>query len=158
MKTRQKLLPIAIAIFSVLIGGTGIFLWLLHRPPTVECSSDTTSNPKVYKIRAVKIVAQPWLGRHNVYGIFLVPEHYKNNPDYAVFMAVRGSNSYFTSFDTDGGNNYLQRSYLDGVMAERGYYVSRNFFPTHEALEFMIKGQFGDLQQPCNWTMLFIER
>ncbi|CAN1209267.1 hypothetical protein TUMEXPCC7403_03525 [Tumidithrix helvetica PCC 7403] len=153
MIDRQKIKPLVVLCVSIPIAIVGIFTWLWLKPPTNLCSSERMSNnPKVREIRAVKVIVQPWFGQHNVYGIFMIPEQYKHSPKYAIAMAVKGSNHLFAVDATSD----LQ--YLDGVTAEPGYYLSRSYVPTREALGFMMQGAFGDLQQPCNWTLLLIER
>src|SRR5712691_8446329 len=68
----------------------GTVAWLLNKPPTGDCGGEAPANHKVHEIRATKVVVQPWLGKHHVYGIFTVPDRYKHNKNYAVTMAVRG--------------------------------------------------------------------
>ena len=48
--------------------------WLLSKPPAAVCSAEAD---KTHENRATKVVGQPWLGKHQVHGIFMVPHRYR---------------------------------------------------------------------------------
>jgi hypothetical protein len=138
-----------------------MMMWLVNKPPTSNCGSEEPADPNVYKIRATKVVVQPWLGEHQVYGIFTVPDRYKHNKNYAVTMAVRGFDHQFAVVERSDKrledlNERLQ--YVDHVFAPPGHYLLRSYVPTRVALWFLVNGRFGDLRRPCDWTLVFVER
>ena len=141
-----------IASFGVAVVLAGTVAWLLNKPPTADCNAEAPVDHAAHKILATKVVAQPWLGEHHVYGIFMVPNRYKHNKNYAASMTIRGFDPHFALGERSGGQ------YVDGVFAEPGHYLQRSQLQTRVALWFLVKGLFGDLRRPCNWTLVFIER
>ena len=107
----------------------------------------------MHEIRGAKVVVQPWLGEHRVYGIFMVPDRYKHNTKYAAAMAVRGLDRRFVV-----GERADKQYVGDDVLAGSGHYLVRIYVPTRVALWLLVNGLFGDLRNPCNWTLMFIER
>ena len=130
----------------------GTVVWLLNKPPTADCAPEAPANHEVHTIRATKVVVQPWLGPHHVYGIFMVPNGYKHNKKYAATMTVRAFDRSFVVGERSG------TQYVDGVVAEPGNYLLSRYIPTRVALWFLVNGLFGDLRRPCNWALVFIER
>src|SRR5437870_1234414 len=126
--------------------------WLLNKPATSDCGGEAPANHKVHEIRATKVVVQPWLGKHHVYGIFMVPNRYKQNKNYALTMAVRGFNHHFPVVQR------ADKLYPDDIPAEPGHYVKRVYLPTRVALWSLVTGLFGDLRASCHWTLVFVER
>lgn len=149
-ETSPKTIAIASAGVALVLAATCV--WLLNRPPTASCGAEAPADQRGYKIQATKVVVRPWLGQHQVYGIFLVPSRYQDNKEYTVTMNVRGFNQYFTVYERSIKEN------VDDVFAKAGHYLMRSYVPTRVALWFLINGQFGDLRHPCNWTLLFNER
>jgi hypothetical protein len=137
---------------GVLLVLAGTVAWLVNMPPTADCSDEAPANHKVHEIRATKVVAHPWLGKHQVYGIFMVPNRYKDARRYSVTMSVQGFDGEFTTGRGPG------KPYVEDVAAEPGYQVKRGYVPTRVALWLLFTGHFGDLHAPCNWTLVFIER
>ena len=64
---------LGIAAVAVALALAGTVAWLVNKPPTADCSAEAPADHKVHEIRAAKVVVQPWLGEHRVYGIFMVP-------------------------------------------------------------------------------------
>src|SRR2546425_376559 len=69
----------------------GTVAWLLNKPATGDCGGEAPTNHKVHEIRATKVVVQPWLGEHHVYGIFMVPNRYKHSWQNVAFAPQSGS-------------------------------------------------------------------
>jgi hypothetical protein len=130
----------------------GTVAWLVNKPPTVECVGEGLGDHQAHTIRAVKVVVRPWLGQHHVYGVFMVPNRYRHNKNYAVSMVVRGFDRSFV-----GGERFDKQD-VDGFLVAPGNYLLRRYVPTRLALWFLVNGRFGDLRNPCNWTLVFIER
>lgn len=118
--------------------------------PTHDCMTQDLQSAR--DIRAVKVIARPWFGRHWVYGVFVIPMQYRNSRRYGGQLSVE----YFTaSFNPDG----QQLTYaLEGVSARADQYVVRAYMPTRAALGFLVSGRFGDLKLPCNWSIELFDR
>jgi hypothetical protein len=146
----QKTVGITSAAVAVVLAGTVV--WLLNAPPTADCAAEAPADRRVHEIRATKVRVQPWLGEHQVYGIFTVPNRYRHNRRYVVTMSVRGFDGHFRP----SARSYKQS--VEGVFAEPEHYLLRGYVPTRVALWFLVNGLFGDLQRPCNWALVFVER
>ena len=141
---------IASAGIALILAGTVV--WLLNKPPTADCAAEAPTDHKAHEIRATQVVVRPWLGKHHVYGIFVVPSRYGHNGTYIVRTTVR---------DFDHSRVIRERfaeQYADDPVAEPGHSLLRIYVPTRVALWFLFNGLFGDLRRPCNWTLVFVER
>src|SRR2546428_283322 len=87
----------------------GTVAWLLNKPATGDCGGEAPTNHKVHEIRATKVVVQPWLGEHHVYGIFMVPNRYKHSWQNVAFAPQSGS--FTAEFDATP-----QNAAMDGVV------------------------------------------
>ena len=146
----HKTIGIASAGVALLLAGTVV--WLLNKPPTTDCTAEAPADHKAHEIRATKVVVQPWLGVHRAYGIFMVPNRYRHDKKYLLTMTVRGFARDFVGGERSG------KQYADNAFAEPGHYLLRSYVPTRVALWFLVNGLFGDMRNPCNWTLLFVER
>ena len=142
---------LGIASVGVSMVLAGVVAWLLNRPATVDCRTEVPADRAVHRIVARKVVVQPWLGEHHVYGVFMVPNRYKDDEKYVVALTVRGI-EHFAQGETSGSRR------VDGVSAEPGHYLLRRYVRTRLALWFLVNGLFGDLRRPCNWALVFSER
>jgi len=143
---------IGIASAAVALVLAGTVIWLVNKPPTVDCGAEAPVDQKVHEVRAARVVVQPWLGAHHVYGIFMVPNRYRHYEKYVVTMTIRGGDRHF-----DAGER-SDRRHGDDALAEPEYYLLRGHVPTRVALWFLVAGLFGDLRRPCNWTLVFVEQ
>lgn len=146
----RKTTGIALATVALLLAGT--VAWFLNKPATADCASDAPADHKTQEIRAAKVVVQPWLGPHHVYGVFIVPNPYKQNTKYAVTMTIRGFDHHFSVAERP------DKRHVDHIVAPPGHYVLRGYVPTRLALWFLLTGLLDDLRHSCNWTLMFIER
>ena len=143
---------IGIASAAVALVLAGTVIWLVNKPPTADCGAEAPVDQKVHEVRAARVVVQPWLGAHHVYGIFMVPNRYRHYKQYVVTMTIRGGDRHF-----DAGERSDSR-HGDDAVAESGYSLFRRHVPTRVALWFLVAGLFGDLGRPCNWTLVFVEQ
>ena len=155
MKSRgvhKTIKPIGIVSAGVALVFAGTIAWLLNKPPNTTCGAEALADSNMHTIRPTKVVVEPWNGRHQVYGIFMVPNRYKDERMYSATVSVQG-------FD---GRLILGRSpenvYKEDVVAEPGYHLKRGYVPTRVALWFLFTGQSGDLRAPCNWALVFVHR
>ena len=140
------------ALAGVALVLVGTVVWLLNRPPTADCVAEAPTGRKAQEIRATQVVVQPWLGKHHVYGIFVVPSRYRHNRKYIVTTTVRG-------FDHSWAiGERFDEPYVDDPVAGPGHSLLRSHVPTRVAMWFLLNGLFGDLRRPCNWALVFVER
>ena len=147
---RYKSISIA-ALISVLVL-TAIVSWLMAMPGISHCPEEGPSNSETYKVHPIKIVMQPWFGRHQVFGIFIVPLRYRSGMSYFGTMSIKTYNSEFAP------DRQVRARQVDDVPVEPGFYLVRGYIHTRIALWFFLTGQFRDLQNPCNWTLQFVRR
>ena len=140
------------ALAGVALVLVGTVVWLLNKPPTVDCAAEAPTDRKAHEIRATQVVVQPWLGKHHVYGIFLVPSRYRHNRKYIVTTSVRGFGHAWAIGERFDGQH------VDDPVAGPGHSLLRSYVPTRVAVWFLFNGLFGDLRRPCNWTLVFVER
>jgi hypothetical protein len=107
------------------------------------------SNRPITTVPALKVVVKPWLGRHQVYGIFPLPFE-KCNRSEPVLLTIKGV------------GNYCQRAkytnphqHFEGIDAPPGYALTRYPLRTRTTLLSTSKGLLGQLKQPQNWTVTY---
>jgi hypothetical protein len=115
------------------------------------CGLEVPGSSGEHKFRAVQVFVRPWQGQHNVYGIFLIPERYKDDLLYATTLKIQG----FTASLYAGG---AEDENHDSIVVEQGHYLKRVYVPTRTALWFLLIGRFGDLRAPCHWWLVFVDR
>jgi hypothetical protein len=130
----------------------GSAAWFLNKPATAACGSDAPAEHEAHEIHAAKVVVQPWLGPHHVYGVFIVPNRFRGDKKYAVSLTIRGLDHHFAVAENPN------RRHADYVFAPPGHYVLRGYVPTRLALWSLATGLFDDLRHACNWTLVFVER
>ncbi len=152
MKCFERFKKIGIISIGVALLSVFTTVWLTATPITRHCQSEGLSDSKLYKAHPVKVVVRPWLGQHQVFGIFVVPLRYRSGRSYSGTISVQ---SFKEEFVPDWQAN-IQR--VEDVIVEPGFYLVRGYVPTRIALWFLVTGQFGELRSPCNWTLEFSER
>ena len=143
-KTIRVALATAVLVLAVTVA------WLLSKPPTHDCAIENLSES--YQVHPSKVIVRPWLGQHQVFGIFMVPLRYRSGRTYSGTITVE---SFISEFIPD---TQPQAQQVEGVVAEPGYYLVRGHIPTRIVLWFFLSGQFGDLRAPCNWALVFVHR
>jgi len=146
----HKTTGVASATVALLLAGT--VAWFLNEPAAADCTIDAPADQKAHEILATKVVVQPWLGPHHVYGVFIVPNRFRGDKKYAVNLTIRGLDHHFAVAEKPN------RRHMDYVFGPPGHYVLRGYVPTRLALWFLATGLFDDLRHACNWTLVFIER
>jgi hypothetical protein len=125
--------------------------WLANRQPTAACGSSALSDSSVHEIQPARVVVHPWLGRHHVYGIFVVPNQFRDRR-YSAILAVHDFQAPLIR------NLKRDRPYVDPTLSRPGHYLERAYVPTRVALRFLVSGRFGDLRTPCEWQLAFHDR
>jgi len=141
---RRQILYVLILLLSMLIV---ILWWPVHDS---QCNSEAflKSESKKLQVQASQVVVQPWLGEHHVYGIFMVPDEYKEAPFFVLSVL--------------GGGNYCSRPFgysqnYDDVFAEPGTHLIRYYLRTRIALRLIFQGSYFKLNNKQNWILSYPE-
>ena len=137
---------VALLTFAMVITVT----WLMNLPVTA-CDPIDPGRTSESRFQAVKVVVQPWKGRHHVYGVFIIPDHFKHHRLYSVSLRIEGIDSEFLAGSPENEDS-------DSLVPEGGYYLRRAYIPTRTTLWFAITGKLGSLQAPCHWRLVFVDR
>lgn len=135
----------------VIIAAIG-FIWCIQllKPPSEDfCTGEgyLPSNSPLESIHAIKVVIEPWLGEHQVYGIFQINSH-KSPPGHPVILTVVGAGKYCET--TNPISQHFQ-----GIDAAPGYYLTKHYVRTRSVLWSGIHGLLNQLRQPQNWTLTY---
>ncbi|MBN3884063.1 MAG: hypothetical protein V7K64_11550 [Nostoc sp.] len=141
---RRRLRYILILLLSLSI----ITLWSPVNDSDCNIEAFLASKTKKFQVHATKVIVQPWRGRHHVYGIFMIPEEYKQSPFFVV--TVQGAGSYCSKQFGDKKN-------FNDIFAEPGTYLVRKFIRTRIALRLIFQGLYFNLNDKQNWTLTFPE-
>ncbi len=105
------------------------------------------ANPNTGEVHATKVVVQPWKGRHQFYGIFVIPIIYVDG--YPALLKVKGIKPICRRV-----MNTSPKS-IDGISAPSGGTVLKLYLRTRVAFWLMITGQLKDLEKPEHWTLSY---
>jgi hypothetical protein len=131
-----------ITLLSLLI----IALWWPVKDLNCDAGALFTSETAAFHVQATKVVVRPWLGEHHVYGIFMVPNEFEQSPFFV--LSIKGIGDQCSK---PSGN--LQ--YLDGVSAEPGTHLIRDFIRTRTAVRLIFQGLYFYLNNTQNWNLIF---
>jgi hypothetical protein len=123
-----------------------LYLWLPVDESVCNAAAMFKSKSQKYEVHATKVVVQPWLGHHHVYGIFIVSDEYKETPYFV--LTVKGAGSYCK-------NPFGTLQYIDGIFAEPGTHLIRDYIKTRTALQLIFHGLYNQIKEPQNWTLTF---
>ncbi|MBU7583259.1 MAG: hypothetical protein KAF91_10190 [Nostoc sp. TH1S01] len=141
---RRYIIYVLILLLSILI----VILWW----PVVDsqCNSEAFLKSKRQKLQipASQVVVQPWRGEHHVYGIFMVPDEYKEAPFFV--LTVLGAGNY-CSRPFGYSQNY------DAVFAQPGTHLIRYYLRTRIALRLIVQGSYFQLNDQKNWRLIYPE-
>lgn len=125
---------------------TLFYLWSPVNDSDCNAQAIFKSTSGKYEVSATKVIVKPWRGEHHVYGIFTVPDKYKESPFFV--LTVKGTGSYCEKpFGT------LQN--VDGIAAKPGTHLIRDYIRTRTALRLILKGMYNQLKDPQNWTLTY---
>jgi hypothetical protein len=115
-------------------------------PNPALCTTMTENLSKSNSLRfhPIKVVAEPWRGEHHVYSIFALPLQYKDIYHRSQLLVKDTDTPWLVS--ATNGLKY-------GTATPDDHFLVIGFFPTRLTLWYWVSGRFGDLQQPCNWTL-----
>ncbi|MBH8573862.1 hypothetical protein I8752_12685 [Nostocaceae cyanobacterium CENA369] len=139
---RRKIMYVLILLLSLSII---TFWWPVNDS---ECNSEAFLKSKIkkFQVQAAKVVVQPWRGEHQVYGIFMVPDEYKQTP--FLVLTVKG-------FGSECSRPFGYRRNFDDIFAEPGTHLVRDYIRTRIALRLILQGLYFHLNEKQNWTLTF---
>ncbi|OUL30352.1 hypothetical protein [Nostoc sp. 106C] len=122
-----------------------ILLWPINDS---DCNSAAflASKTKKFQVQATKVVVQPWRGEHHVYGIFMVPNEYKQSPLFV--LTVKG-------FGSECSKPFGYSQNYDDISAEPGTHLVRDYMRTRTALRLILQGLYWQLNDKQNWTLTY---
>lgn len=139
---RRQIIYVVIVLFSML----SVTLWWPVNDSQCNWEAFLASKTKKFSVQAFQIVVQPWLGEHHVYGIFMVPDEYKQAPFFV--LTVPGAGGY-CSRPFGYSQNY------DDIFAEPGTHLIRYYLRTRIALRLMFQGLYFQLNDKQNWILTY---
>lgn len=110
---------------------------------------DNTSYSIDY-VSAIKVVVKPWYGRHNTYGIFLLPNNSK--PERLIVFNTLEAGKASRCWH----KNLASQTEIAGFSIQSGYYPVRVYMKSRIALLLIIMGFKNQLKQPLNWQLTYI--
>ncbi|MEH2335514.1 hypothetical protein [Nostoc sp.] len=115
-----------------------------------DCNSEAilASKTTKFQVHATKVIVQPWHGRHHVYGIFMIPNEYKQAQFFV--LTVKGAGSYCSK-------QFGYQKNFNDIFAEPGTYLLRKFIRTRTALRLILQGLYFQINDKQNWTLTFPE-
>lgn len=141
---RRRLRYILILLLSLSI----ITLWWPVNDSDCNFGNLLVSKTKKFQVNATKVIVQPWRGRHHVYGIFMIPNEYKQAPFFVV--TVQGAGSYCSK-------QFGYKKNFNGISAEPGTYLVQKFIRTRTALRLIFQGLYFQINEKQSWTLTFPE-
>jgi hypothetical protein len=119
---------------------------LVQRPESVcDAEAFMTSKGATATIHPAAIVAHPWEGRHQVFGIFLLPEQLAST---TVLLKVQDVGVYCDAVVYSGKR-------VRTVQAPPGYFLMIDNIRTRTAFRLIVQGKFNTLRNPLNWSMVY---
>lgn len=134
-------------IASILVGSL-IVVWQANREPRDPCDSRLTMHPGERRFVPLQVVAQPWKGRHHVYGVFEIPVEYRVHRLYSVRLTIGGEETVFAAGSPEN-EEFTETPSIEGVFIRRAY------VPTRTAVWFLLTGRFGNLNSVCHWSLIY---
>ncbi|MGV0102675.1 hypothetical protein NSTCB13_01213 [Nostoc sp. DSM 114160] len=141
---RRRLPYILIFLLSLSI----ITLWWPVNDSDCNFEAFIASKTPKFQVHATKVSVQPWRGRHHVYGIFMIPDEYKQAPFFV--LTVQGAGSYCSK-------QFGYKQNFDDIFAEPGTYLVKKAIRTRKTLRLILQGLYSQVNDKNNWTLTFPE-
>ena len=148
---KNQLLYILFALSLLSILGFSYVSELSERSPITSCRQwgFYSSKGDKYYTQPEKIVVKPWEGPHNVYGLFMIPDRYRND----FFFTVTIDKTEVHCGVMNDANKIAR-----GVNAKPGYYQVKGLLNTRVALWLILQGKEDQLKHPQNWRVGYINK
>lgn len=115
--------------------------------PQCRDTSFLNSGKDILQAHSIKVYVKPWHGRHNVYGIFMLPN--ADSINYPIMLTVKGVGSY------------RKEAYMVKKNSEKystssnGYDTLKVCLKTRVAIWVILHGLYNHLRNPFNWTISY---
>lgn len=114
--------------------------------PQCRDTSFLNSQKEIFQVHPITVCVKPWQGRHNVYGIFMLPNEHKIR--YPVMITVKEAGSYRKEA-------YMVKENIEEYPAPPGYYLLRVCLKTRVAIGMIFRGLYYQLKDPLNWIFTY---
>lgn len=155
---RFRLALIVLCISTLLVLPYGIhqfqkYAHYLQKPSVISECPDSIAQENSFrevagsttqKIHAVKVVVQPWQGRHHVFGVFVLPAGYEPGSYFEV--SLKDEASYC-------GEITPAMNPLHVIPTQPGDRAFVGLLRTRTAMWLITKGKRQQLKQPRNWIL-----
>lgn len=115
--------------------------------PQCKDISFLNCDQNIYSIHPIATMVRPWLGRHQVYGIFMLPKTHQLN--YPILLHVKRAGKYKKEADMVKVN--IDQKYL----VHSSCYTLRVHLKTRVAILMIFQGLYSQLQNPINWNIYY---
>ena len=140
----------SILLLFVLWTGSGFLFSDISSIPCID-AKEISFDTKIYKANPARVVVEPWLGEHNVYALFVLPNKYfKSFSEYRTLVTVRGSDELFEVRVAD-------LSLFKKIEVTEDHFAVIAYFWTRQSVWMMLQGKYSELQYPCSWTLYLSE-
>lgn len=124
------------------------FLKYLLNPQCKDTTFLDTSH-EVFQIHPIAVSIKPWLGRHQVFGIFPIPiEHHIQYP---IIISVVGAGQYRKEAS-------MVNEKLEGYISPNGHRLLQVNLKTRVALSMRLRGLSFLLNELNNWTLTYVTK
>jgi hypothetical protein len=117
---------------------------ILQTSPHVSDCPERHQSASSYPIHPQYVMVEPWKGRHNVYGIFIIPANHES--DWLVTVTLKDGQRYCGNLAIVDDDSAI------APLAE-GEYVMQGLLRTRTTLWLLSHGKKAELEQPHNWTL-----
>lgn len=144
---KVKILAASLLLFSCIALSQFVFYKLdIKLTKLSKCPEEVLSRLDEVKTQVPdKIVMKPWNGRHNVYGIFMLP--IEDNSSKRLVISIPGAGNYC------GGTHNVGTSF-EGIQAKPGYYLLKANFRTRTSTWLIARGFANQLENSLNWKLV----
>lgn len=122
---------------------------IVQRPESA-CDAEAllTSRQPLVEIRPETIIMKPWQGKHQVYGIFMLPKAVQSREP--AILKVKYIGVYCDVVNRSGFKR-------EGVIAKRNHFLMVDHIHTRTAFWFLLLGKADLIQNPDNWTLIYVD-
>ncbi|MBD2327258.1 hypothetical protein [Alkalinema sp. FACHB-956] len=121
---------------------------IVQRPESA-CDAEAllTSRQPLVEIHPETIIMKPWQGKHQVYGIFMLPKAVQSREP--AILKVKHIGVYCDVVNRSGFKR-------EGVIAKRNHFLMVDHIHTRTAFWFLLLGKADLIQNPDNWTLIYV--
>ncbi|MGI0493530.1 hypothetical protein ACN4EG_17240 [Alkalinema pantanalense CENA528] len=122
---------------------------IVQRPESA-CDAEAllTSQQPLVEIRPETVIMKPWQGKHQVYGIFMLPKVVQAREP--AILKVKHIGVYCDVVNRSGSKR-------EGVIAKPNHFLMVDHIHTRTAFWFLLLGKADLIQNPDNWTLIYVD-